>query len=93
MGKEKTYINSIYLITSFFTLLVGMYFYSVIKNITISIITAIILYIPLSEIVIQLINYILSKRVKPTLIPKLDFSNRHSKGMCYICSNTYYCKF
>ena len=72
-GKEKTYINSIYLITSFFALLAGIYFYFASKNITISIITAIVLYIPLSEIVIQVINYILSKRVKPTLIPKLDF--------------------
>ena len=60
-GKENVYIKSIYLITSFFALLAGVYFYSAIKNITISIITAIVLYIPLSEIVIQLINYILSK--------------------------------
>ena len=71
--KENIYMNSIYLITSFLALLTGAYFYYIDKIITISIITAIILYIPLSEIVIQLINYILSKRVKPTLIPKLDF--------------------
>jgi len=40
----------------------------------ISIINIILLAIPISEIIIQLINYILSKCVKPKIIPKLDFS-------------------
>ena len=71
--KKDTYINSIYLFTSVLTLLIGVYFYSASKNIIIAIIISMTLYIPLSEIVIQLINYILNKKVKPTLIPKLDF--------------------
>ena len=44
------------------------------RNIFISILSLILLYIPISEIVLQLSNYILSKAVKPKLIPKIDFS-------------------
>jgi len=40
----------------------------------IAIITTILILIPISEICIQVVNYILSKIVKPKLIPKLDFS-------------------
>ena len=75
------------------SLLFGGYIYYSKRNIAVSIITTLIIYIPISEIVQQLTNYILNKRVKPTLIPKLDFSNRNSKGICDICSNTNYCKF
>ena len=32
-------------------------------------------FIPATEIVMQIISYILSKTVKPQIIPKLDFSN------------------
>ena len=44
------------------------------KNIIISIISIFALIIPISEIVIQLLNYFLIKLTKPKLIPKLDFS-------------------
>ncbi len=37
-------------------------------------VSIIVLYIPVSEIVIQLINYVSIKTVKPRIIPKLDFS-------------------
>lgn len=93
MTKAKIYIILNYLITTIFSLLFGGYIYYSNRNIVLSILTFLILYIPISEIIQQVINYVLNKKVKPTLIPKLDFSNRHSKGMCYICSNTYYCKF
>ena len=44
-----------------------------IKNNAIFILSFIIFLIPASEIVIQIIQYILSKIVKPKLIPKMDF--------------------
>ena len=77
--KTRKYIFGIYLFTSILTILNGAYFYFKSKNLIISILTLIILYIPISEIVIQLINYILSKTVKPELIPKLDFSKNLPK--------------
>ena len=46
-----------------------------IKNIWLFIISFILFLIPASEISVQIIQYILSKIVKPKVIPKLDFSN------------------
>ncbi len=71
--KEKEYIISIFTSTTILSTLFGIFFYYMSKSILISVISSLILYIPISEIVIQLINYILSKIVKPTLLPKLDF--------------------
>ncbi len=74
MNKAKIYIFLIYFIT---TILVGLmcgYIYYAKRNILVSIIIALTLYIPISEIVQQFINYILNKKVKPTLIPKMDFN-------------------
>ena len=45
------------------------------KNFWLSLFSFLIFLIPASELVIQIIQYILSKTVKPKLIPKLDFSN------------------
>ena len=50
------------------------YFYNLSKNIGISIIQGLILYVPISEIAMQIVNYVLSKIIKPQIIPKLDFS-------------------
>ena len=72
--KARKYIFGIYLFTSLFAIFNGVYLYFRSKNLIVSILASIILYIPISEIVIQLINYILNKTVKPKLIPKLDFS-------------------
>ena len=44
-------------------------------NTWVSIISAIVLLIPTSEIVVQITQYILGKIVKPKLIPKMDFLN------------------
>ncbi len=91
MGKAKRYIFSIYFITTILTLLIGGYISYAKRNIIISIIISIVIYIPISEIVQQFINYILNKRVKPAMIPKMDFSNRCPKRVFNICCNTYYC--
>lgn len=72
--RVRRYIFGIYLFTSLLAIFNGVYLYFSSKNLIVSIVASIILYIPMSEIVIQLINYILNKTVKPKLIPKLDFS-------------------
>ena len=48
-------------------------------NTALSIISFILFLIPASEVAIQVVQYILSKIVKPKLIPKLDFSNGINK--------------
>ena len=77
-NKEIYYISTILLFTILITLLATI---GTIKNISIvaSIITFILLLIPISEFVIQIIQYVLSKIVKPKLIPKLDFYNGINK--------------
>ncbi len=71
--KAKKYIFSIYTITVLLSVLIAIYYYFYTNSIIISLITFAFLFIPVSEIVVQLANYILNKIVKPTLIPKLDF--------------------
>lgn len=74
MNKAKRYIFLIYSITIILSILIGSYIYYKNRNIFASIIIALTLCIPISEIVQQFINYILSKKVKPTIIPKMDFN-------------------
>lgn len=82
MEKANRYIFLNYFITTILAGLMGGYIYYASRNIISAIITALILFIPISEIVQQLVNYILNKKVNPTLIPKMDFS----KGIPEECS-------
>ena len=50
-----------------------------IQNMWLLLLNFIIFFIPASEVSIQIIQYLLSKIVKPKLIPKLDFSNGINK--------------
>ena len=72
--KAKKYIASINIVSVIITVLFVTYQNYITKNIAVSILSGLILYIPISQIFIQILNYILSKKVKPKLIPKLDFS-------------------
>ena len=72
--KVNTYISTIYLLTTIFTIICGLSVYKNTQNLIYSIIIFILTYIPISEILTQIINYILVKTVKPKTIPKLDFS-------------------
>lgn len=49
-----------------------MYLYS--NKMWISIVQALIIFIPITEIVTKIIQNILGKIIKPSLIPKMDFS-------------------
>ena len=72
--KAKRYILGIFILSTLLTIINGMYLYLKYKNILVTIVGIIIIYIPISEIVTQLINYFLNKTVKPKLMPKMDFS-------------------
>ena len=72
--REKLYIGTIIFLTSIFTLLSTTLFINITKNLILSILFLISSFIPISEIVIKIIQYILSKNVKLKLIPKLDFT-------------------
>ncbi len=71
--KTKIYILAITLFSIIISALMSLTLNS--KNSWILIISFIVFLIPASEIVIQIIQYILSKFVKPKMIPKIDFSN------------------
>ena len=71
-NKAKYYIKSIYLVTAILTILLGVYLYRT-TNLLIAILASVFAIIPISEIYIQVLNYILGKIVKPTILPKLAF--------------------
>ena len=70
-NKVKVYISSIWIITTIIDLIICSTF----KNFMLGIILFILAFIPIQQIVLKIINYILGKTVKPMLIPKLDFQN------------------
>ena len=73
--KSAKYILCIFILSSLITILFELFTYSKTQNTLFSIIIAFLIYIPIMEIVIKTIQYILSKMVKPKLVPKLDFSS------------------
>ena len=70
--KTKIYISVIIIITIIVSSVLSALISS--QNLLIFLISFLIFLIPSSEISIQIIQYVLSKIVKPKLIPKLDFS-------------------
>ena len=73
--KEKVYIGIIIFLTAIITLLISLQFLKVTNNIIYSILFLIFSFIPISEIIIKITQYILSKIVKPKFIPKIDFTD------------------
>ena len=75
-NKAKIYILTVTTLSVLLSILLSNILNLTIKNTGIAILSFIIFLIPASEIIIQIIQYILSKTVKPKLIPKMDFSKR-----------------
>ena len=73
--KTKIYITLIFMTTIIISLILSEIAYLKTKQIWIFITTLIIFLIPASEIATKVIQYILSKIVKPKIIPKLDYYN------------------
>ena len=72
--KINMYIFYTWGLSAIFSILIGLYIYYNIDVLWVSILIGIIFYIPVLELVIKVVNTILSKTVKAKLIPKLDFS-------------------
>ena len=78
--KSKIYIETVWGITILLTLILCINFYYMLNienwtRVLLSIITAIVAILPIENIVSKIIQYVLSKVVKPKLIPKIDFQN------------------
>lgn len=65
-------INALSFMLSFFT---GLIFYMVSKNIAFGVIEGILIFFPMTEIVIKIVQNVLGKVVKPKLIPQMDLSS------------------
>ena len=72
-NKFKIYLFWVVFLTTLCSFLIGAKFYRTTQNLAISIIAGLIFVLPASEFIIKIIEYILSKAVKPKPIPKLDF--------------------
>ena len=73
--KTKIYILSIFLVTLIISILIAQKYNYKIYNPIVFMFSVSFLFIPISELVIQIIQYILGKFVKPQIIPKIDFYN------------------
>lgn len=74
-AKVNLYKLSTWGIAAILSILIFIYIYITTKNIIVSILLGFTSYIPLIEITTKIVNTILSKIVKPKLIPKMDFSD------------------
>ena len=72
-SKVKIYIYSVWIISFLITMLFMCDIQNQIGNIVITILAGTLLIVPIQEIITKIIQYVLSKLVKPKLIPKLDF--------------------
>lgn len=77
--KMKIYVFGVVLLSLLISLLCGMYVYNKGANILSSVIIFIATLIPSQTIVVQIIQYILSKVIKPKMIPKIDFKSGITK--------------
>ena len=73
--KVSLYKLSTWGIPAIFSILIFAYIFTSTKNILLSVLLALSSYVPLIEIITKIVNTILSKIVKPKLIPKMDFSD------------------
>lgn len=85
------YITVIIFLSIIISSLLSFYIYKQ-TSIVLSIITFILTYIPVTEITTEIIQYILNKIVKPTQIPKMDYTNGVRKKTSYNGNNTNNCK-
>ena len=72
-AKTKVYVLAVLLFT--IGISIGVSSILNVKSIWLKILSFVLILIPVSEIVIQVVQYILNKIVKPKLIPKIDLSN------------------
>lgn len=78
-AKVKLYVFSVLFCTIILSVVQSIWIYKKLNNIVFSIVSMVLLSLPISEFVIQSINFFLGKFTKPKLIPKLDFYNGINK--------------
>lgn len=74
-SRTKTYILVVSVLSIVISIFLSYMLNLEIRNTGMAVLSFILFLIPSSEIIIQISQYVLSKIVKPKLIPKLDFSN------------------
>lgn len=77
--KARLYISGIILGSLYIDFLISMCIYLKTRSAVMALLSACLIYIPIHEIFIRILNYILSKAIKPTLIPKMDFEKEVPK--------------
>lgn len=73
--KAKRYVYSVCFFTMCIVIAFETYFLKVTNSIVISVLMALSLVVPVYALIKQVVQWLLSKWVKPKLIPKLDFQN------------------
>ena len=73
--KTKLYVFGVAIFSIILSAITSLAIVKPTENVWLWLISAILFLIPASEIIIQIIQYILNKTVKPKLIPKLDLQN------------------
>ena len=73
--KKNIYIFGIVFFTILLSLACAIYVYNYSSNLIISALVFIVAIVPSQTIIVQLIQYILGKIIKPKMLPKLDFSS------------------
>ena len=74
--KAKNYVETIFLSTIIISAVFSYFYLQYVENMWIKVATFLILLIPISEAIVQTFQYILSKTIKPKLIPKMDFYSK-----------------
>jgi len=73
--RTRLYIASFFALSLYIDFLITIAFYIKYQNLFLSTILAIFSIIPISEIVLRIINYLLSKTNKPAFIPKMNYES------------------
>ena len=74
-AKKNLYIWGILLLSLLISWLCGLYVYNYSSNLIISLIVLSTTFVPSQTIIVQIVQYILSKVMKPKILPKLDFKS------------------
>ena len=85
--KTRIYVCSVIFLSGIISFFLSFWLYQFTQNWLLSVISWMVFFLPSSEIVVQILQYILSKIVKPKLIPKLDFEkgiNKENQTMVVI---------
>lgn len=74
--KAKLYSASFFAITFYIDFLITMGIFFGTKKLSLAIISCVLLVVPISEIVIRIMNYFMMKLKKSNIIPKMDYENK-----------------